>query len=207
VSLLDVGCGTGEHLKFLGRFERAGLDNNPEFVTLAQQKLPDVSICLGEMTNFGLNRRFDVVTCLFSAIGYLPDDASILAFLNRCKRHLTAKGILLVEPWFEPDPLGAPKRIGMGMAEQGDRKVCRIMVTSVEGDFSVMSAHHLIVEHGEVDYFIEHHRMRLISRNKLTELFRQAGFKVTYDAKGLTGRGLYIARRRGSVGPGVPAQT
>ncbi len=82
----------------------------------------------------------------------------------------------------------------MGTAEQGDRKVCRIMVTNTEGAFSVMAAHHLTVENGEVDYFIEHHRMRLMSRTKLTELFGEAGFKVAYDAKGLTGRGVYTAR-------------
>ncbi len=80
ISLLDVACGTGEHLKFLDRFARAGLDNNPEFVALARQKLPDVPIYLADMTAFDLGCRFDVITCLFSAIGYLRDDPSVLAF-------------------------------------------------------------------------------------------------------------------------------
>ncbi len=38
-SLLDVACGTGKHLQHLrGEFGCQGLDLNPEFVELAQQR-------------------------------------------------------------------------------------------------------------------------------------------------------------------------
>ena len=38
-SLLDVACGTGKHLEHLrGEFDCQGLDLNPEFVELAQQR-------------------------------------------------------------------------------------------------------------------------------------------------------------------------
>jgi len=42
---------------------------------------------------------------------------------------------------------------------------------------------------------VEVHELGLFTRAEMTECFRTAGFtEVSYDEKGLTDRGLYIAR-------------
>lgn len=48
-----------------------GLDLEPQFVELARKRLRGVTIHEGDMTSFDLGRRFDAVTCLFSAIGHV----------------------------------------------------------------------------------------------------------------------------------------
>ena len=52
------------------------------------------------MDDFDLGERFDVVVCLFSAIGYTKhlDRAN-----GAMARHVAAGGVLIVEPWFSRD--------------------------------------------------------------------------------------------------------
>lgn len=73
LSLLDVACGTGLHLQHLApRFGHVeGLDLNERMLALARDRLPGVPLHHGDMLDFDLGRRFDVITCLFSAIGHM----------------------------------------------------------------------------------------------------------------------------------------
>src|SRR6267378_382943 len=74
--LLDVACGTGNHIEYLKQhYTVEGLDSSSEMLRIARKKLPDVVFHLGEMTRFKLSTRFDIVTCLFSAIGHVKTKA------------------------------------------------------------------------------------------------------------------------------------
>src|SRR5688500_292893 len=71
-SLLDVGCGTGAHLVHMREWiDVEGLDVSAAMLEVARRKLPGVPLHEGDMRTFGLERRFDVITSLFSAIGYV----------------------------------------------------------------------------------------------------------------------------------------
>jgi len=70
--LLDVACGTGLHLSYLKhQFEVEGLDLDEQLLAIARQRNPEVPLHHTDMADFALGRTFDVVTCLFSAIGYV----------------------------------------------------------------------------------------------------------------------------------------
>jgi predicted TPR repeat methyltransferase len=89
--LLDVACGTGLHLAYLKQhFQVEGLDLDEQLLTMAQQRLPDVPLHHADMTGFALGHPFDVVTCLFSVIGYVKT----LAHLSRA-----------VQVWHSTSPL------------------------------------------------------------------------------------------------------
>ena len=69
-SLLDVACGTGGHLLHLRNdFSVSGVELDPSMLELARRRLPDVELQAGDMRTFDLGRRYDAVTCLFSAVG------------------------------------------------------------------------------------------------------------------------------------------
>ena len=71
-NLLDVGCGTGMHIKyFRDEFACTGIDINKEMVEVAKTKVEGVSFKQGDMVDFDLNIEFDVILCLFSSIGYV----------------------------------------------------------------------------------------------------------------------------------------
>jgi ubiquinone/menaquinone biosynthesis C-methylase UbiE len=91
--LLDVACGTGAHLAHLRRnFEVEGLDLSPLMLEAARGKLPGVAFHEADMTDFELGRRFDVVTCLFSSIGYAVTEDALFRAVGCMARHLAPDG-------------------------------------------------------------------------------------------------------------------
>jgi ubiquinone/menaquinone biosynthesis C-methylase UbiE len=69
-SLLDVACGTGEHLRHLRRwYEVTGTDLDVGMLGQARTQVPDVTLLEGDMRTLALGATFDVVVCLFSSIG------------------------------------------------------------------------------------------------------------------------------------------
>ncbi|MCI0434044.1 MAG: class I SAM-dependent methyltransferase [Gemmatimonadetes bacterium] len=74
ITILDVGCGTGEHARLLRAnhgFEVDGLDLDQRMVELAAARNPAGRFVTGDMINFDLARQYDAVLCLFSSIGYV----------------------------------------------------------------------------------------------------------------------------------------
>ena len=71
-TLLDVACGTGRHLEHLREsFTVEGVDIDDGLLRVAADRLPGVPLDHGDMRDLDLGERFDVVTCLFSSIGYM----------------------------------------------------------------------------------------------------------------------------------------
>ena len=105
--LLDVACGTGRHIEYLKEhFEVEGLDIAHELLEIARQRNPDVVFHQADMMDFDLGRRCDVVTCLFSSIGYVKTLDNLARAVGCMAYHLVPDGLLIIEPWFTP--AGAP---------------------------------------------------------------------------------------------------
>src|SRR3954463_15826813 len=106
-TVLDVACGTGAHARALidAGFRVDGVDLEPIFVEIAAAKCPEGSFVVADMTDLELPGRYDVVTCLFSAIGYVRTDGALQSTIHRMAAHLNPGGVLIVDPWFEPGQL------------------------------------------------------------------------------------------------------
>jgi SAM-dependent methyltransferase len=196
-TILDVGCGTGEHALRLHTqhgFDMSGLDIEPAFVEIARAKLPSGDFRQADMADFHLGVRFDAVLCLFSSIGYLTDLDRLEAAARCFHEHLSPGGVAVVEPWFAPDAWNAG-RVTVQTAETERGHVVRMSHASVEGRVSRIEFHYLIGTPAGIDHRVEHHELGLFTTAELTGAFERAGFaSVRHDAEGLTGRGLLIAR-------------
>lgn len=137
VTLLDVGCGTGSHARALidAGFTVDGVDIEPAFVELARAKCPEGTFYVGDMTALNLPRRYDVITCLFSAIGYVESETALRHAIAGMRRHLNRGGVLIVDPWFEPGQL-THGWITVLLGTGADVTVCRMSRTLVEGTTS-----------------------------------------------------------------------
>lgn len=99
-TLLDVACGASGHREHLqSEFICDGLDVSPEMLDVAQSKVPAVDLHIGGMSEFSLGKKFDVVVCLFSAVGHLVTVDRLNAAVRRMSQHLEPGGVLIVEPW------------------------------------------------------------------------------------------------------------
>ena len=107
-TILDVGCGTGEHalhLRTSHGFEVDGLELDPGLLAIAREKLPNARFFEADMAGFDVGHRYDVVLCLFSSIGYLKTLDRVTTALRCFREHLAKGGVVVVEPWFAPGVL------------------------------------------------------------------------------------------------------
>ncbi len=193
-SLLDVACGTGTHLAaFRSRFaDVAGVDLSEAMLDRARSRLPDVPLHVGDMLDFDLGRTFDVVTCLFSSIGYFVETptTSGRAVANMA-RHVAPGGLLIVEPWIHPDGWTVPHRVAEAANAPGI-SIGRVSTNGQRGHISTFDLHWTIATAEGVDYFVEHHELGLWAIDEYADAFVAAGLQVEHDPSGLIGRGLFV---------------
>lgn len=190
--LLDVACGTGRHLALLKEtFEVEGVELDPAMAKVAMERVPNVTVTVGDMKDFDLGRRFDVVTCLFSSIGYMEEQDQLHQAIATMVRHLQPGGVLAVEPWFHPHQF-FDGHVAGEMHSGEKLKIARIGRSWTEGPVSVMEMHHMVGTPERVDTFVETHRMGLYTDGEYRAAFEAADLQVEHDAEGLMGRGLYV---------------
>lgn len=191
-TLLDVACGTGNHAGPLHRYYQVeGLDLSQEMLDLAHKKYPDIPFHQGDMVNFQFNRRFDVVTCLFSAIGSVKTLDRLEKAIQTMGDHLLSGGVLLVEPWYQLQDIKQGK-IHATFVDEPDLKIARMNVSKVEGTVFILEFHYLIATPDGIENFVEVDELGLFTPEEYMQAFRKAGLEVILDPEGIYNRGLYI---------------
>lgn len=193
--LLDVACGTGRHLEYLkDRYDVEGLDISLDLLAIARQRLPDVRFHEGDMKAFDLGKTFDIVTCLFSSIGYVKTPENLSRAVTCMARHLKAGGLLVIEPWFTPD-VWQPGTVHAIFIDEPALKIARINTSFVAGRLSVFDLHYLIGTPEGTDHVVEHHELGLFTTEEMRAVLAAVGLEVAFDHRGLMGRGLFVGRR------------
>ncbi|MFL5493747.1 MAG: class I SAM-dependent methyltransferase [Gemmatimonadales bacterium] len=196
-TLLDVACGTGKHLEYLSRdYQVAGLDLNPELLQAARRRCPGIPLHQGNMTEFDLPSRFDVITCLFSSIAYIRTLDNLRRALVNFARHLTPGGLVLIEPWFTPESFWTGT-VTTNFADAPDLKIVWMYTSTREDRLGVLDIHYLIGRSSGVEHFTERHEVGLFTHEEYLAAIRDAGLRPEHDAVGLFRRGLYIGHAPG----------
>jgi SAM-dependent methyltransferase len=175
-SILDVACGTGEHLRYLrdqfGHVE--GLELSGPMRAKATAKVPEVVVHAGDMRDFALGRTFDVVVCLFSAIGYTRSADELRAATRAMTTHLAPGGLLIIDPWFHPDAWQGGQ-LDHTVAIADGREVLRLAHSSRIGQQSRVTYHYLVGDARGVEYFTDLHEMTLFTAAEYADAIRAAG--------------------------------
>lgn len=198
-SVLDVGCGTAEHHRYLRHYYAVdGIDINPSFLEQAKTKNPEGRYTEADMVSFSLHRQYDAVLCLFSSIGYLKNYSDLASAFTCFNHHLAPNGLLIVEPWFTIENW-EPGRMHMISTDEPGLKICRMATSRLEGEFSILEFEYLVGKPGRgIRHFSEEHRLRLTPKKEMMTALESTGFTVAYEEPGLAGRGLYFAHKLNS---------
>jgi SAM-dependent methyltransferase len=201
-SLLDVACGTGRHLEFLREHYRVeGVDINPDLLARARARCLDVPFHCLDMTAFDLQRSFDVVSCLFSAIAYVRTPESLRKTVVCLARHLAPGGVLFLEPYFTPEQYWVDK-VTLNTVVEPSCKIAWMYVSRREGNLGIQDVHYLVGTPEGIQSFSERHELGLFTESEYQNAFADAGLTTTFDETGLFGRGMYVAQAAASsAGP------
>jgi hypothetical protein len=175
---------------------------------VARRRLPDVPLHQYDMRYFDLGRRFDAVTCLFSAIGYLRNVGELRKAIATMARHVLPGGLVIVEPWHTPDRfIGGSTEVQV--AKSDTLKIARVIVGRRHGNTSVLEMHHMVASESGVERFLERHELTLFTHEQYMSAFATAGLVAVHDAEGLGNRGLYVGLASARVGASlaVPRHT
>jgi SAM-dependent methyltransferase len=192
-TLLDVACGTGKHLELLrGDFRVEGVDVDEGLLAIARDRLGSLPLHTADMRDLDLGRRFDAVTCLFSAIGHVADADELDAAIASMARHLEPGGVLIVEPWLEPHVWQAG-RLHLLTVDEPELKIARVTVPGRVEDVAIVDFHYLVATPAGVQSIRERQELALFTSDTYRAAFVRARLAVEHDEEGLIGRGLYIA--------------
>ena len=188
-SLLDVACGTGQHLFHLREHfaEVEGVELSPQMAEIAESRLGrSVKVTVGDLRDFDLGRRFDAVTCLFSSIGYVRSWEELRRSLERFAAHLSPGGVLVLEPWFSPGEwLDGSVHQSSAVDDRG-RTIIRLSYSGLTEDGkSYSDMHYLVGEPGVgLRHWHDKHVLSLFTDDEYLEAFAVAGFGPVEEVAG-----------------------
>jgi SAM-dependent methyltransferase len=190
--LLDLACGTGKHLEVLRQwYDGEGVDLDPGMLAIARERCPEMVFRQANMVDFDPDRSYDIITCLFSSIGYAKTVGRLRQAVLNWSNHLHRGGVLFIEPWLVPEDYREGTVHG-AWVDEPDLKICRMNVPRREGSLSILDFHYLVATPEGIDHFTERHTLGLFSHEEYHDAMISAGLNVHFYAQGLSDRGLYV---------------
>lgn len=105
--ILDLGCGWGRHTRSFAElgYMATGLDLSPRLIAKARENfivpLDPVSdrllFCNGDMRDFQLDNKFDLIANLFTSLGYFEDTEQDLRIIRNAYNHLKKNGLFVLD--------------------------------------------------------------------------------------------------------------
>jgi len=195
-NLLDVACGTGQHLRtFVGCYRAEGLDLNHELLAIARERLGNIPLHQGDMAAFELGRTFDLITCLFASTPYLVTVERLSAAIATMARHLAPDGVLFIEPWLTP-AIYRENEVVHNLRRNPELTASWMYVQRRVGAVAVWDIHWLIGTPADgVRHVVEHEELALYTIDDYRTAYAAAGLAHHHHPRGLHGYGAHIGRR------------
>jgi SAM-dependent methyltransferase len=162
---------------------------------VAARRVEGVPLHCGDMVDFDLGRKFDVVCCLFRSIAYLKTPDRLIAATQSMARHLAPDGLLIIEPFFTPESYWVD-RVTLNECVRDDLKIAWMYVSEKREAIGRMLINFLVGTPRGVQHFTELHEMGLFSRENFEDAFRRAGLELEYEPNYPGGTGMYFGRHR-----------
>jgi SAM-dependent methyltransferase len=185
----DIAAGTGSHLVELARrgYSCAGSDLSPEMIDLAKQKAARldlrIDLRVAPMEEIGSPGRFDAILCMFSAIDYLKDRASLAATLAGVRESLSDGGLFIFDFWNAIEASRNFSPITVRECHKGEDWLVRIgrsihdvtrQTINVEFEFLLFREKTLVAR------FTENHPMRYFHPREMEEHLAYAGLRLLH---------------------------
>ncbi len=127
--ILDLGCGTGEHLNSLNKygFSCTGIDNSKTMLEVAEKKSNKrIEFINSEIYDFDYYEKFDIIMSMYGSMDYLTEEEPMEKLLWNSWRALKPNGICIFEIWNAP-PLSEIKKKPLSYVSTTEKKGIKIV--------------------------------------------------------------------------------
>lgn len=186
-SLLDLGCGTGNHAIHFAQkgIFVVGVDLSKDQIAIARRKAAkkalSIEFIVSDMTKIELDKQFDAAAIFFGGFGYLLIDEEIIQFFNNVHRLVKPDGFLFFEFWHT---LGVrPNSSHYTIAQEKNLKIIRVNTTEfdIKTGIATMPMQHFVSREKQlVEEFTETHQLRTYTIPHLKSLIRQSPWMLTH---------------------------
>jgi len=186
-NLLDMACGTGTHAKKFADsgFNVTGVDINSEMLKIAKAKVKSATFLEGSMQTFKSKEKFDIITCLFSAINYNKNISELKTTIKNFHNLLNNGGILIFDLGFVKGQEEKKSGVFIDAYSEKDLQIARISQWNPSRDNpEIYNANFLmfIKDKGKIDFEIDEHELGIFAVEDVKSMMTKAGFSIkVYD--------------------------
>lgn len=186
-TILDVGCGTGQHaIGLAGRgYWVCGIDASDVAVGIAREKVvhvqPMPSFTTMDMRSLRLDRTFDACIAMFAVMNYLNGNEDIQKALSGIRRHLGPDCLFVFDCWNGLAVLRSLPSVTVKKVEVGGIDLLRVARPELDALHHLCKVHYemVVTENNTVrDRITETHIIRFFFPQEIAHYLDEAGFEV-----------------------------
>lgn len=184
-TILDIGCGTGKHLKC---FKDAGFDVSG--VDLSENMIAEAKILLNQNKNlecckasdFHLNKKFDVIVSLFHVMSYQAENLELENVFKNVHNHLEDGGVFIFDFWYGPAVLTDPPVVKIKRLENDNIKVTRLTEPVMHANTNIIDVNFEVLIEDKNSHTLniinETHKMRYLFLPEIEQYISNEGLKM-----------------------------
>lgn len=186
-SILDLGCGTGNHdipLAMRG-YRITGVDIAENMVNQAQKKASEQNVVTnflhGDIRSIRLDTKFDNVISMFAVMGYQTSNDDFSSTLQTAREHLNVGGLFIFDAWFGPAALTQRPETRITEMAAGNERIIRIARPELNILANTVTVNYTILRLDQdkvLDETRESHSMRYLFASEVSFFAEVTGFTV-----------------------------
>jgi len=192
-NILELGCGTGRVAISLAKegFNVTGLDLSDEMLDVFRAKIDvgvkdKIELIYGNMADFSLNKKFDMIIVPFRAFQCLTDDKDIENSVNCVKNHLADGGIFIVNvfnPRMDAENWCCPLKTQWELLDENTgnyviKKYSQDKIDTQNRVIYITFIYEVKDKAGNISIFEDKLKLKYHYENNLRDILENAGLKI-----------------------------
>lgn len=184
-SILNLGCGTGNHDAFFAEreYQVTGVDLSPQMIEIAKnQNIKNADFLEGDVRNIELNKKFDAVISLFHVASYQTKNKDFDGFLQTAHKHLKKDGVFIFDFWYGSAVLSDKPVVRVKRMENNNLKITRIAEPEILFNENIVNVNFEIniedKQNNQTNTIKEQHKMRYWFLPELEFFLEKNNFEI-----------------------------
>lgn len=184
-NLLDIGCGTGKHLKCFKDmgYTVSGIDLSENMIAEAKIYLSqDCDLYCCKASEFNFDKKFDIIVSLFHVMSYQTENSELEKVFKNVSCHLEEGGLFIFDFWYGPAVLIDPPVVKIKRLENEEVKIIRVAEPMMHSEKNTIDINiEVIIENKKthtLEIIDETHLMRYLFLPEIEQYSVNSGLKI-----------------------------